>query len=47
MITALEADQLASYGLVLDLGEAPPSAGVVDEFGELIDRKRRLLAGST
>jgi hypothetical protein len=46
MIAALEADQLAAYGLVLDLGEPTLSADVVDERGELIDRERRLLAGS-
>jgi hypothetical protein len=47
MTSALEADELTADRLVLDRGESAPAAYSFDTIGELVDRERRVLAGST
>jgi hypothetical protein len=47
VVTALEADQLAPYRLVLDLAVAAPPAHRLDPFCQLLDSEPCFLAGST
>jgi hypothetical protein len=47
VVTALEADQLAPYRLVLDLAEAAAPTYLLDAIGELLDRESCVLARST
>ncbi|WP_051486063.1 hypothetical protein [Nocardioides sp. J54] len=47
VVTALEADQLAPYRLVLDLAVATPPAYRLDAFCQLLDREPCFLARST